>query len=123
MYINTLIKIKNAGAARKHFLKTRYTKIDQAILELLKKAGFINTVEVKGRSYKKIIDIELNPERPIKGVSLLSTPSRRQYAGYQELRKVKNGYGTLVISTSKGIMNGENARKEKVGGQLLFEVW
>ncbi|MCP6720388.1 MAG: 30S ribosomal protein S8 [Patescibacteria group bacterium] len=123
MYIDLLIKIKNAQAAGKKSLKTRYVKIDYAVAELLQRSGFLKKVEVKGKSLKKIIEIHMNPERPIQGLKLLSRPSMRQYRGYRDFRKVKGGYGLLVVSTPKGILTGEQARKDKTGGQMLFEVW
>lgn len=123
MYIDLLIRIKNAQAARRETLKVRYSKMDAAVAEILKARGFLKTVEVKGRAPKKIIEIIPNPERPIQGVKLMSKPSRRLYGGYRELRKVKGGYGLMILSTPKGIMPADAAKKEKVGGQLLFEIW
>lgn len=123
MYIDLLIRIKNAQAARRETLKVRYSKMDAAVAEILKARGFLKQVEVKGRAPKKIIEIIPNPERPIQGIKLLSKPSRRLYGGYRELQRVKGGYGLLVLSTPKGIMPGDAAKKEKVGGQILFEIW
>ena len=123
MYIDLLIKIKNAQAAGKKSLKTRYVKTDYAVAGLLQRSGFLKKVEVKGKSLKKIIEIHMNPERPIQGLKLLSRPSMRRYRGYRDFRKVKGGHGLLVVSTPKGILTGEQARKDKTGGQLLFEIW
>lgn len=123
MYIDLLIKIKNAQSAGKKSLKTRHTKMDYAVAELLQKFGFLKKIELKGRSFKKVIEIHFNPEKPIQGLKLLSRPSMRKYVGYRDFRKVKGGYGVLVVSTPKGILTGGQARKEKVGGQLLFEIW
>lgn len=123
MYINLLIKIKNAQAAHKDDLKADFTKMNKAILDILAQYEFIKKVEVKGRSYKKYIEIELNPDKPFEGVNFLSRPSRLLYTGYSKIKKVKGSRGVLFVSTSKGIMTGEQAKKQKVGGQLLFEVW
>ncbi len=65
----------------------------------------------------------MSPERDIRGLKFLSKPSRRLYVGYKEIKKVKSGHGLLVLSTSKGILSGEEAKKMKIGGQLLFEIW
>ena len=123
MYIDFLIKIKNAKAARKKILKTIFTKMDFAIGEILRKNDFIKNIEVKGRAPKRFMHVEVDSKRKIRGIKFLSRPSIGLYSGYEKLRKVKSGYGLLVLSTPKGILSGEEAKKEKVGGQLLFEIW
>ncbi|MDE2001160.1 MAG: 30S ribosomal protein S8, partial [Patescibacteria group bacterium] len=57
------------------------------------------------------------------GVRILSRPSRRLYAGYKDIRPIRQGYGMLVLSTPKGVMDGKSAKMQKLGGQLLFEIW
>ncbi|MEK7464280.1 MAG: 30S ribosomal protein S8 [Patescibacteria group bacterium] len=123
MYINLLVKIKNAQAADKKSLKSPFTKMDQAVVEVLQKYDFIKKLEVKGRSFKKVMELQLNPERPIQGVKFLSRPSVRRYGGYKDFRRVKGGEGILVVSTPRGVLSGVDARKQKVGGELLFEIW
>jgi small subunit ribosomal protein S8 len=123
MYIDLLIKLKNAQAVEKYSIKTRHTKMDYAVAEVLNRFGFIKSIEVKGKSYKKVIEIDINPDRPIRGLKLLSKPSIHRYASYRDFQKVKSGHGLLVVSTSKGIKTGEDAKKEKVGGEMLFEIW
>ncbi len=123
MYIDLLTRIKNAQGAGKKSLKVPYNKADQAVLGILEKSGFVKKTEVKGRSVKKIIEIILNPERPVQGVKLISRPSLRRYSGYNDFKRVKGGRGVLVVSTSKGILSGEKARREKVGGEMLAEIW
>jgi len=123
MYIDLLIKIKNAQGAGKTVLKTPATKMDKAVADVLAARGFVKKVELKGKSYKKYLEIELDGERKIGGLKLLSKPSVRKYSGYRELKKVKGGFGTMVLTTPKGIMTIDGAKREKVGGQLLFEIW
>ncbi len=123
MYIDLLTKIKNAQNAGKKSLKVPYTKNNQAVVEILENFGFLKKAETKGRSFKKIIEIQLNPERPIHGIRFLSRPSLRRYGGYREFKRVKGGSGLMVVSTPKGILTGDKARQEKVGGELLFEIW
>ncbi len=123
MYIDLLIKIKNAQLAGKPILKTPATKFDKAVAEILADRGFVKRVELKGKSYKKYLEIELEGERKINGLKFKSRPSLRNYSGYKNLKKVKGGFGTLVLTTPKGIFSDERAKKEKVGGQLLFEIW
>lgn len=123
MYIDFLIQLKNAGRAKKKGAKVPYTVMDLKVAEVLARHGFLRNVEVKGRAPKKVIEVEFNVERPIRDVRFKSTPSVARYAGYREVRQVKQGHGLLVLSTPNGVRAGHEARKEKVGGKLLFEIW
>lgn len=126
MYLDLLIKIKNAQKARKETLKVPYSNLDFAVAEVLAKNNYLDSVAKKGRMPKRVIEIKLRYENGrgvITGTNFLSKPSRRLYGGYKTLRPVKQGYGLGVISTPKGVMTTKEARKEKVGGQLLFEIW
>jgi len=122
-YTDFVIKVKNAKTAGKPTVKTDSTKANKAIAELLAVRSFVKSVEVKGKGTKKYLEIDLEGKKRIHAVKFLSTPSLHRHAGYKDFRKVKNGFGMLVVSTPKGIMAGETARKEKVGGELLFEIW
>jgi len=127
MYFDLLTKIKNAQAVKKESIKMPYSNMDMKIAEILAANKFVESVEKKGRLPKRIIEVKLKYEADghngITDVKFLSTPSRRLYAGYRTFRPVRQGYGLSVVSTPKGIMTGAEARKEKVGGTLLFEVW
>ncbi|MDO8466695.1 MAG: 30S ribosomal protein S8 [bacterium] len=127
MLNNLLITIKNAQKARKEAVKLPYSNFDFAIAEILAKRGFVESVAKKGRMPKRIIEVKIkydaNGLGAITGIKVLSKPSRRLYSGYAELRAVKQGYGVSIVSTSKGVMTSSEARKQKVGGQLLFEIW
>ncbi len=127
MYINLLIQIKNAQAVKKETVKTSYSKNDEVILDILAKNKFIDSFEKKGRGAKKILSINPKYDKggdgAIRGIKILSTPSRHLYSGYQDIKSVKSGYGLLVISTPKGIITGREAKKIKLGGELFFEIW
>ena len=127
MYLDLLTKIKNAQKAKKELLKVHYTNFDFAISELLAKNSYLDSAAKKGRMPKRIIEIKLKYDKDgegvINGINVLSKPSRRLYSGYKDLGAVKQGYGLGVVTTSKGVMTSKEARKEKVGGQLLFEIW
>lgn len=123
MYIDTLTRIKNAQMKGETEVKVPYSKMDKAVLEVLEKEGFIKSVDVKGKRPKKIVKVYFNEDKPIRGLSFLSKPSLRKYIGYRDMKSVKGGYGVLVVSTPKGVMSGDKAKKEKVGGQLLFKMW
>jgi len=126
MYIDLITRIKNAQAVKKESLKVPFSNMDLAVAEVLAQHGYIDDVQKKGRMPKRIIEIKLkyeNGQGVISGVKLISKPSRRIYAGYQELWPVRQGYGLGVISTSKGVMTYSDAHKAKLGGQRLFEIW
>jgi small subunit ribosomal protein S8 len=123
MYIDLLIKLKNAQAARKRIVEEKFSKLNKAIVDILEEAGFLSKVEIKGKAPKLFLELRLNKEKPIRGIKILSRPSLRRYLGYKNFYKVKGGQGLLVVSTSKGIMTAQKAQKNKLGGQLLFEIW
>ncbi len=127
MYINLLTQIKNAQAVKKKNIKVPYSRMDERVLEVLKKNNYIDDYEKKGRKIKKILDVKLkyfdDNEKVISGIKFVSKSSRRLYSGYRELRPVRHGYGLLVISTSKGVVSGKEARKSKLGGEILFKIW
>jgi small subunit ribosomal protein S8 len=126
MYTDLLTKIHNAQRAKKASVKVPYTNMDMAIAEILVARGFVLSATKKGRAPKRIIEVELkydDDKGAISSVKFLSVPSRRIYAGYKEMRPVRQGFGMAVVSTPKGIMTASQARKQKVGGQLLFEIW
>lgn len=126
MYNDVLTRIKNAQAVNKETIKVPFSNFNLAILELLAKNQYIESAQKKGRAPKRIIDIKLRYENgtgAIDGIRFLSKPSRRLYAGSEELRPVRQGHGLLIVSTSNGLMTGAEARKAKLGGELLFEIW
>jgi len=127
MYIDLLIKIKNAQAVKKEMIKSAYSKMDENVLEVLSSNGYIAGFEKKGKGAKRIFEIQLkyNKENDgvISGIKFISKPSRRIYMGYKDIRPVKSGYGILAISTPEGILAAKDAKKKKVGGESLFEIW
>ncbi|HEY4475306.1 MAG TPA: 30S ribosomal protein S8 [Candidatus Paceibacterota bacterium] len=126
MYTDLLTRIKNSQAAKMEYVKVPFSNADFAIAELLAKRGYLESAAKKGRMPKRVIEIKLkypDGKGAITGVKFKSKSSRRLYLGYRDLRPVKNSYGDSVISTSKGIMTGKEARKQKLGGEILFEIW
>lgn len=126
MYIDLLTKVKNAQAVKAETLKTPFSNMDLIVAEMLVKNGYLDSVVKKGRMPKRIIEIKLKYEKgvgAISGIKIISKPSRRLYSKSARLRPVKQGYGTGFVSTSKGIMSNQEARKQNLGGQLLFEIW
>ena len=122
-----LIRLKNAGAVKKTSVSIPHSAFKHAIAEKLKDAGYVKTVEKKGKKARKILDVTLKYDdtgvHVIHGVKRISKPARRTYKSAHEIMPVRYGHGTLVLSTPKGILTGKEARKEKVGGEALFEIW
>lgn len=121
-----MIRIKNAGKAKLPSTVVPYSQLKLDIAQVLMKEGFIASIAKKGKKAKKYLEIGLayNAGEPkVHDAQRVSKVSRRVYYGYRDIRKVRSGYGLLVLSTPKGIMSGETARKEHVGGEPLFKVW
>lgn len=127
MYTDLLTKVKNAQKAHKEVVKSAYSNFDFSVAEILAKNGYVESAAKKGRMPKRVLEIKLKYNADKSGVitdiRFLSTPARRLYISYDKLRPVKQGYGLVVVSTSKGLLTGKEARKAKLGGQLLFEIW
>ncbi len=126
MYTNLLTQLKNAQAVKKESVKLAYSNNKEKILEILAKYKYIAEFEKKGRNPKRILTVKLSysdGEGAINGTKFISKPSRHIYSGYKEIKPVKSGYGLLVVSTSQGIMPAQEARRKKLGGELLFEIW
>ena len=121
-----LVRIKNANAMRHETVEVPTSKTKTAILEVLKKEGFINDYAVS-EGVKSVTTVTLkyteNNQRVIKGLKRISKPSLHVYSKAEDLPKVLNGLGVAIISTSKGIMSDKEARKQKIGGEVLAYVW
>ncbi|MCB9805701.1 30S ribosomal protein S8 [Candidatus Nomurabacteria bacterium] len=123
---NLINGLKNASIGKKDIFSAPYSKLKENILSVLKKEGFISDFEVKGKDVKKHLDVSLKYEAgvpAIHGVRRVSKFSRRIYKGIKDIFPVKNNYGISVISTPQGVMSDREAKKAKVGGEILFEIW
>lgn len=122
-----VIRIKNAQTAGKMTLTFPHSNVAMAIFEKLADRGYVKAPEVKGKGVKKIIEVGLiynDAKKPrISGAKRYSKLSKRLYKGFREIHRVKNGYGSMIISTPKGILADDEARASKVGGEILFSIW
>lgn len=123
-----IVRIQNAGAVRRETVSIPYSNLKFEICTVLQKEGFIESVSKKGKAPNgaKSIEVTLRYEDgvpKIVGTKRVSKPSRRVYEKARELRPVRNGYGKSIVSTPKGILTNTLARKEKVGGEVLFQIW
>ena len=122
-----LTKIRNASGARFEKVDIPTSKLKLEIVKILKNEGYVKNfknVNQENMSYIRIFlkyDEKQNPI--IHGLQKISTPGRRVYAGYKEMPRVLNGYGTLIVSTSQGVTTGKKAVEKKVGGEILCSVW
>jgi len=120
-----LTRIRNANAMHKETVVIPTSQVKSAILEVFKNEGFIAGYSVSS-DIKSETTITLkynNNNRVIKGLKRISKPSLHVYAKADELPKVLNGLGVAIISTSEGIMSDKDARKEKIGGEVLAYIW
>ncbi len=121
-----LTRIRNANQMRKETVVIPSSKVKSAILEVLKNEGYIAnyTVSADVKSETTItLKYDENNQRVIKGLKRISKPSLHVYSKAEELPKVLNGLGIAIISTSQGIMSDKEARKQKIGGEVLAYVW
>jgi len=126
-----LIQIKNAQAVGKEQVLVPFSNIKFRIAQILKEGGFIQDIEKKKKKAKKAeldyISLSLRygeDKMPgISGFRIISRPSRHMYVGAKEVKPVRSGFGIAVISTSKGVMSSKEAKKQGLGGEMLFEVW
>ena len=121
-----ITRIRNAIAVGKTEVRVPTSKLKFAIAEKLQKTNYIEKVELEKAEPRSILRVVINKEGEnarINEISKVSTPGRRIYAGVAEIPKVKSGRGTVLVSTSKGIMTGQEAVKNKLGGEILVKVW
>ena len=100
-----------------------FSKIKYEISIIIQKEGFVGEVEKKGRKEKRTIKINLKPDTAISGIKKISRPGQRIYVGAKDIKPVRGGYGILIISTPKGLMIGKEAKKQKLGGELICEIY
>jgi small subunit ribosomal protein S8 len=120
-----LTKIRNAKDARHRYVDLSHSKIKIKILELLRSHGFIENYLVNEEKHMMRVFLRYTKSREpvINGLVRESTCGLRRYIGYDRIPRVFNGMGVAIVSTPKGIVDGETARKLKVGGELICTVW
>lgn len=119
------IRIKNAQKAKHEVVQIPYSKFKHEILKILLKEKWIRDIERKGKKVRKFLEIHLNSEKDqhfISQVRLISKPSRRLYTSYKNLPASTHS-GVVIMSTPRGILSTKESRKQKVGGEIIAEVW
>lgn len=124
---NMLSQIANANHKMKETVEMPSSKLKVEIARVLKEEGYINHYRLNQDRKQGTLRLNLKytpqKERSIMGLKRVSRPGLRVYRGWEGIPSVQNGLGTAVVSTSKGVMTGENAKQNKLGGEILCLVW
>ena len=121
-----LTRIRNAGSASLIETAMPTSKLKLAVANVLKEEGYIKDYMEQGEGVKKelVVKIKYYKRKPvIEGIKRVSKPSCRIYCGGQEVPKVRNGLGTVILSTPHGVISGDKAKEQNVGGEILCYVW
>lgn len=131
-----LVRLRNAGSAGKLFAYVPYSDLKLRIAHVLMKEGYIVSIArktLKRKTTERMIEIGIKYDPPaqagapgaarVRGAERVSRPSRRFYMGAKEVHPVHQGHGIMLLSTPKGILTGDDARKEHVGGEVICKVW
>lgn len=121
-----LSRIRNAIAVRKNQVSLPHSKVKEAVARMLAANNFIDGVKVEKDTIGKVMTLSLFPENSnarITEIKRLSKPGRRHYVNAQAIPVVMRGRGLVIVSTSKGLMTGVDAKKSKIGGELICKVY
>ena len=121
-----LTRVRNASAVGKNEVRLPSSKLKQTVAEQLKKAGYLEAVKVEKAKPQDELVITIFQEggEPVfTEIERVSKPGRRVYASVSDIPKVKNGRGIVLVSTSKGVMTGVEAIKQRLGGELICKVY
>lgn len=120
-------KIRNAQAVKKEAVLMPHSKLKMEIAKVLFKNNFIKEINRRGKKNKKILELVLKYKEDGRGainhIVRVSKSSRRVYLPLKEIKPVRRGYGLMIISTSKGLLTDKEAVKEKIGGEIICEIW
>jgi small subunit ribosomal protein S8 len=120
-----LTRIRNANSALLPLVNVPHSKLKESIAGILKREGYIHDFSVEGQ-LPKTLKLKLKyqgKKSVIEGLRRVSTPGLRRYVGSTDIPRVRGGLGVAVLSTSEGLMTGNQARKKNLGGELLCYVW
>lgn len=122
-----LTRLRNASRARKTEFLVPYSKLKSEIARILEKEGYIAGFELEtpkeGHPQLKIKNKFVNKASAIAGLKRISKPGLRRYVGASDVPRVLGGMGIAVLSTSRGVLTGQDARKQNVGGEVLAYIW
>ena len=124
---DSITRVRNAAMRKLDVTTLMHSKLVEAVMVVFQNKGYIESFNVVEKGNKKFIKVVLkyddNGNSVITEVKKISKPGRRVYKGKNNMKLFKNGYGTIVVSTSKGVLSNEDAHKAGVGGELLCSIW
>ncbi len=124
---DSLTRIRNAAQRRLETTELLHSKMIEAIVSILVEKGYLESYSVEEDGNKKTIKVVLkyddNGDSVINEIKKISKPGRRIYKGKEEIKRFKNGYGTLIVSTSAGVLPNDEAYKRGTGGEVICSVW
>lgn len=121
-----LNQIRNAQAVSHQKVEILYSNLKYEIAKILEKKSFVEKVIKSGKKTKKTIEITLKYENKmpvITGLKRISKQGQRIYVPAKKIKAVRGGYGISIMSTSKGLMTGKEARRQSLGGEIICEIW
>jgi len=121
-----LNRIRNAQGAQKAEVVFPFSKLKYEIAKILEKRGLVEKVEKKERKTRKVIELTLKYEDKlplISGLKRVSKPGQRIYQGYRDIKQIKSGFGFSIISTPQGLMTDKEAKRKKLGGEIICQIW
>lgn len=116
-----LTRIRNAQSVRRTGCRAPWSRIKQELCELMVREGWLQKVEVKGEEPKLELDLTFVPGKKLL-LERVSKPGRRVYSMSADLKPVLRGYGQAILTTSQGLLTDGQARKKKVGGEVLCTI-
>ncbi len=121
-----LNRIRNAQILSRSEVRVPFSKLKYEIAKILEQKKFVKKISKVGRKARKVIKIDLeyeNGQSAISGLKRVSKPGQRVYLSVKKIKPVRGGHGIAIISTPKGLMTDKEARKQKVGGEIICEIW
>jgi small subunit ribosomal protein S8 len=123
---DALTRIRNANMRKLDSTTLVYAKVVEAIMKIFQEKGYIESFHIVENGSKKSIQVNLkyeNEKSVINEIKRVSKPGRRVYKPSSEIKQFKNGYGTIIITTSKGVLSNDEAHRQGVGGEVLCSIW
>ena len=118
-----LTRVRNALAVHKTEVSLPHSRVKESVAKVLKDSGYITDIQVVKDDFRKVMTLSLDGGAPIHEVSRISKPGRRAYTKVKDIPRVKQGRGIVIMSTSKGVMAGEAAREQRLGGEVICEIY
>lgn len=118
-----LTRIRNALSVQKTEVSLPHSSVKESVAKILKENGYISDIKVVKDGFRKEMTLTFPMSVVINNISRVSKPGRRVYVKVKDIPKVKQGRGLVIMSTSQGVMAGEDAKTKKIGGEILCEIY